>query len=473
MPAQPTPAASTLLAANLSAPDPAAPPVPAALGSRRRFLQAATGATVAVAAAPYWMTSRRAFANQASNDRPRIGCIGVGSMGTGDAREHARFGDVVAVCDVDARRVEAAKHDDGIGKGKADAVSDYRRVLDRSDVDVVSIVTPDHWHVKIAIEALLAGKHVFCQKPLTLTLEENQQIRRACEQHPDRVFFIGTQQRSDGERFLRAVNMVQHGLLGDIHKITVGIDGSPTGGPFPIATPPESLDWNQWQGPAGDVPYREKRCHYEYRWWYEYSGGKFTDWGAHHVDIATWAIDQSGPGQGPVEIDGTDAAHPVEFRDGYPLVDDCYNTSHDFNIRCRFASGVQMDITSRGDNGVLFEGSKGRIFVNRGRISGVPIDEGWDRDVYGEDALVKLYKGKPFEGHKANFYRCIREGGLPVSDVYSHVQMMNSCHLAVIAARLNRVIRWDPQAEAILGDEQAASFFARQPRAGFETVEVV
>jgi predicted dehydrogenase len=145
------------------------------------------------------------------NDRPRIGCIGVGSMGTGDAREHARFGDILAVCDVDMRRVDAAKADEGIGKQKADGYQDYRRVLERNDIDVVSVVTPDHWHVKIAIEALEAGKHVFCQKPLTLTLEENQLIRAACKKHADRVFFIGTQQRSDRNLFLRAVNMVHKG----------------------------------------------------------------------------------------------------------------------------------------------------------------------------------------------------------------------------------------------------------------------
>ena len=225
-----------------------------------------------------------------------------------------------------------AKYHDGIGKGRADAYEDYRRVLDRSDIDVVSIVTPDHWHVKIAIEALQAGKHVFCQKPLTLTLEENRLIRAACQKHPDLVFCIGTQQRSDRDRFLRAINMVQQGLLGRITKVTVGIDGSPTGGPFKPEIPPERLDWDMWLGPAPLVDYMTRRCHYEFRWWYEYSGGKFTDWGAHHVDIASWALGLDKQGTGPVEIDGTDAKHPVPMKDGYPTVDDQYNTSHDFNV---------------------------------------------------------------------------------------------------------------------------------------------
>jgi predicted dehydrogenase len=389
-------------------------------------------------------------------------------MGTGDAQGHAGFGDVVAVCDVDSRHAERAKNHDRIGKGKADMYADYRRVLDRDDIDIVSIVTPDHWHVKIAIEALEAGKHVFCQKPLSLTLEENQLVRAAAEKYPKQVFFIGTQQRSDRNRFLRAVNMVHKGLLGKIEKVTVGINGSPKGGPFPVIEPPKELDWEMWLGQAPEVPYREKRCHYEFRWWYEYSGGKFTDWGAHHVDIAQWALQEDALGKGPLTIDGTDVKHPVPFKDGYPTQDDSYNTSHDFAVKCTFGSGVEMNVTSRGDNGILFEGENGKLFVNRGKITGTPVEEGWDKDAYGDDDVVSLYKGKPFEGHKHNFYRCIREGGLPVSDVYSHVIAMNTCHLTAIAARLGRTIQWDPATEQITGDEQAAAMASRTPRAGYE-----
>lgn len=432
--------------------------------SRRQFL--ATSA--AAAAVPYFAWNQKAFANDSKNDRPTIGCIGVGSMGTGDAQGHAHFGDIVAVCDVDMRHAERAKNHDGIGKGKADMYEDYRKVLERDDIDVVSVVTPDHWHVKIAIEALQAGKHVFCQKPLTLTLEENQLIRNACKKHPDLVFTVGTQQRSQKDLFLRAVNMVHKGLLGDIKKVTASINGSPTGGPFKAEMPPADLDWYMWLGQAPLTDYMEKRCHYEFRWWYEYSGGKFTDWGAHHVDIATWALDQQGEGMGPVEIDGTDANHPVPFENGYPTVDNKYNTSHDFDVVCMYDNGTELHVTSRGENGILLEGTKGRIFVNRGKITGKPIEEKWDEGQFTDADVEKLYKGKPFEGHKTNFFRCIREGGQPVSDVFSHVQAMNICHLSAIAARLNRKINWDPKAEQITGDDQAATFFARTQRPGFE-----
>jgi predicted dehydrogenase len=436
--------------------------------SRRTFL----GASAAAGAVPYFAWTQPAFANQVASDRPQIGCIGVGSMGMVDARQHAAFGDIVAVCDVDSRHAERARNDEKIGQGKAEAYGDYRRLLERPDIDVVSIVTPDHWHVKIAIEALEAGKHVFCQKPLSLTIEENKLIRAACEKHPKLVFLIGTQQRSDRGLFLRAVNMVHKGLLGPIEKVTVGINGSPTGGPFPVAKVPKELDWEMWLGQAPKVDYREKRCHYEFRWWYEYSGGKFTDWGAHHVDIAQWALKEDAKGKGPVRIDGTDAKHPVPLKDGYPERDDSYSTSRDFAITCTFPSGVEMTVTSRGDNGIVFEGQKGKIFVNRGKITGTPIEENWDKDQFSDADVAALYKGKPFEGHKANFYRCIREGGQPVSDVFSHLITMNTCHLTAIAARLGRPITWDPVAEVITGDEQAEAMTARKPRVGFEIPRV-
>ena len=439
--------------------------------TRRNFIKTASAVAAVGATTPYFTSSQKAFANQDKNDRPQIGCIGVGSMGSGDARQHAGFGDILAVCDVDSRRADAAKNAGNIGKGKADAYEDYRKVLDRNDIDVVSVVTPDHWHVKIAIEALEAGKHVFCQKPLTLTLEENELIRRACKKHDKQIFFVGTQQRSQTNLFGRAVNMVQKGLLGDIQTVTCSIGGGDVGGPFPVAEPPKELNWEMWLGQAPKVEYREKRCHYQFRWWYEYSGGKFTDWGAHHVDIALWALNQNNDGDGPTEFDGTDAKHPVPYEDGYPTVDDRYNTANDYNVACKLGN-TTFNVTSRGDNGILFEGTKGRIFVNRGKIVGKPIEENWDEGKFTQADQEALYKGKPVEGHKNNFYRCIREGGLPISDAFTHVNAMATCHLSAIAARLGRKIKWNPKTQEIVGDEQAASFFARKPREGYEIPKV-
>ena len=440
--------------------------------NRRRFIKQSAAIAVATSATAYFPWSEKAFANESKNDRPVIGGIGLGGMGSGDCRGHARFGDIVAVADVDQKHADRAKADERIGKGKADSYSDYRKILERNDIDVVSIATPDHWHVKIAIEALQAGKHVFCQKPLTLTLEENQLVRNACRKFDKQVFFIGTQQRSDRNKFLRAVNMVQKGLLGDIKHIKVGINGGTKAKAFKKADVPANLDWDNWLGQAPLVDYIPQRCHGTFRWWYEYSGGKFTDWGAHHVDIATWAINQNGDGMGPVTIDGSDTNHPVEFKDGYPTVNDTFNTAHDYNVVCKFDNGIQMDIESRGDNGILFTGTKGRMFVSRGKISGLPIEENWDNGKFDESDLKRMYKGKPSEGHKDNFYRCIREGGLPISDVFSHVQAMATCHLAAIAARFGREIKWDAKAEKIVGDEQAQGLFARDRREGYDIPKV-
>ncbi|MDA1232113.1 MAG: Gfo/Idh/MocA family oxidoreductase, partial [Planctomycetota bacterium] len=190
---------------------------------RRQFLTTAVSFAATATAAAYFPWSTSAFANLSPNDRPRIGCIGVGGMGRGDAQEHKRFGDILAICDVDKEHAAKVNVQENIAAGKADVYGDYRKVLERPDIDVVSVVTPDHWHVKIAIEALQAGKHVFCQKPLTLTLEENQLIRNACRKFSDRVFFVGTQQRSSQNLFLRAVNLVRKGFIGEVQKITVGI----------------------------------------------------------------------------------------------------------------------------------------------------------------------------------------------------------------------------------------------------------
>lgn len=441
--------------------------------TRRTFLRDMTTAAATATTLP-WAGSVLAAAS--ANDRPGFVQIGLGSMGQTDASSHLPYGNLIALCDVDsdrAKKVQAkgAKQLAAEAAQKAEVVSDYRRLLERSDIDFVSISTVDHWHVKIAIEAFEAGKHVFCQKPLTLTVEEGELIAAARRKHPNLVFQVGTQQRAT-KRFLRAVNLVRQDLLGPLKKLTIGIDGGLKGGPFPAAEVPTGFDWETWQGQAATRPYRKKRVHYTFRWWYEYSGGKFTDWGAHHIDIALWAIGRNGADTPAdkrlVRIDGTDVIHPVEFADGYPLVDDCYNTAIDFNVVCHFADGLEMHVSSRPDNGILFEGEKGRLFVNRGKIKGTPIEEKWDEGLFGEDQLRQLYKGKPAEDHKQNFYRCMMEGGEPISDTASHIAAMDICHLSAIASRLGRVVAWDQSSRTCPGDEQATAMLSRKQRAGYE-----
>lgn len=441
----------------------------------RRFFLKSSAAAVAV---PYFISRAQLLHAEAPSDRLRMGCIGLGGMGRGDAQEFTQFCDVVALCDVDSQYGLAnALNDPNIGRkvdgqkvGLPDAYKDYRKVLDRKDIDVVSIVTTDPWHVKIAIEAMQAGKHVFCQKPLTLTVEEGILMRNAAKKYGDLVMQVGTQQRWQKREFATACLMIRKGMLGKIKRMVVDIGGGDTGGPFEKTTPPESLDFNMWLGQCPEVEYIPQRVHGNFRWWYEYSGGKFTDWGAHHIDFVHWALNETAEGCGPASFRPISVEHPVPFEKGYPTVDNCYNTSNRFEISCQFASGVEMVVTSHSPdgNGILVEGTEGRMHVSRGRIAGKPVQDGLQNQLT-EDDFTALCNGKPFDGwHKQTLLWCIKDGGLPVSDVFSHIQTMQSCHLTAIAARLNRELKWDPVKEEIIGDEEASTFLARTPRKGYE-----
>ncbi|HPM81937.1 MAG TPA: Gfo/Idh/MocA family oxidoreductase, partial [Candidatus Anammoximicrobium sp.] len=251
--------------------------------TRRGFLKSSTGAAVAVFTIPYF-TSPICAAADSGQDKLRVAAIGVGGRGSGIGHDAGGKGVMLACADVDRTHAErfAARYD-----GKCEIYSDYRKVLDRNDVDVVTIGTPDHWHVKIAVEAMLAGKDVYCEKPLTLTIDEGKKICQTVRK-TERVFQVGTQQRSD-QRFLLAIAIARSGRLGQTLKATCSIGGAPTGGPFATSDPPPHLDWNLWLGQCPVVPYTKERCHGSFRWWLEYSGGKLTDWGAHHLDIAHWA----------------------------------------------------------------------------------------------------------------------------------------------------------------------------------------
>jgi predicted dehydrogenase len=431
--------------------------------NRREFIRTTAGGAAAAGMAAYCFTSP-SKAQESKNDRLVAGSIGLGGMGRGDAGAIARYADIVAVCDVDRLHAEEAAAHEGIGKGKAQVYDDHRALLDRKDIELVTISTPDHWHTKIAIDAMRAGKHIYCQKPLTLTIEEGKQIRKVLEE-TGVIFQVGTQQRST-DRFAHAVALCREGRLGKIKSITCSIGGEPPGGPFPKEAPPSHLNWDRWLGQAPLVDYIRQRCHGTFRWWYEYSGGKMTDWGAHHVDIAHWAADLTDTG--PVSIEGLSWKHPVPFENGYPTVDDCYNTAIEFAVRCVFASGVEFIIRHDGRNGCLIEGDKGRIFVSRGPLEGKPVEELKDNPL-PEGAVDKLFAGPQRHGdHYRNFIECVKSRTTPVSDVHSHHRAMTTCHLANIAIRLGRKIEWDPVAEKIVGDDEAAAFERRQQREGYE-----
>ena len=434
--------------------------------NRRQFLShSAKGATTGILA-----TSTFPFITSADekspNERLQFAAIGVGGRGASIANSARRLADIVAVCDLDTQRIDRVNK--SLAQGKAKGYQDYRYILDNKDIDFVTIGTTDHWHTRIAIQAMQAGKDVYCEKPLTLTIEEGKQICKVTKE-TGRVFQVGTQQRTS-ERFLTAIGLIQEGRIGIVKKVTCNIGSSPVGGPFKKSDPPSNIDWNMWLGQAPMVDYIKERCHYQFRWWYEYSGGKMTDWGAHHVDIAQWAIQQNGVRQGVSSLEPIIGEHSVPLKNGMPTKDDHYNTSHKFHIKCMFPKKIEMNIVSHSEqgNGILFEGSKGNLFVSRGKLTGPAVDELKEKPLAAQTVL-EVYKGKKTTNHMENFFECMKDRSDPISDVYTHHNAMTTCHLANISIRLGRKLKWDPKKEQIIGDDEANQWQSREQRKGFET----
>lgn len=451
--------------------------------SRRSFV----ASTAAGAAVPlFW--NRTGHAGQSANDRKKVACVGVGgsrgrySRGGSIARQACDLGQPVAVCDVDRRHNdEFASQQKAKGRGDMNTYTDYREMLEKDKPDVVTIGTPDHWHVPIAIAALKSGADVYCEKPLTLTINEGIEISRVVKE-TGKVFQVGTQQRSEnGQKFLQAVAMAQLGFIGDNVTAHVAIGGAPAGGPFEAKPVPEDLDWDMWLGPAPKADYSEERRKM-FRWFFEYSGGKMTDWGAHHIDIATWALGKQATG--PVKVSGIGKFPPAVPENfdfpawfaGKATLPSAYNTPMNFHLTLEYADGLKMTVQDKYQsadgktsfpNGILFEGDNGRFFVNRGKLSGAPVEALTDSDKKKiNDKVVELYGGNP-TGHMKNFFDCIDSRKDPVSDVYSHHRTMTSCHLCNIALMLGRDLSWDPDKQQFNGDEQANALRTRPQREGY------
>ena len=454
--------------------------------TRRNFLK---GMAAASGAAPYFWTSAFAKAEDA-NKELKIASIGVGgsrgrySRGGTIARQAAGFGQTTAVCDVDTlHNDEFAGWVQEKQGHEITKYQDYRELLEKEDVDVVTIGTPDHWHVPIAIAALKAGCDVYCEKPLTLTIDEGKQICKVVKE-TGKVFQVGSQQRTENDsRFLKAIALVQNGWIGDNVRAHVAIGGAPSGGPFENTEPPAELDWDMWVGPAPKVPYcMERRT--IFRWFLEYSGGKMTDWGAHHIDIAQWALGMDHTG--PVEISGTAKFpeqipdyDPVKFFNGEIELPNAFNAPNEFCIDLKFANGALLNVNHHyksedgaidEGNGILFVGDKGRFFVNRGKLVGAPIEKMTDADKkWLDEEVVKVYRGKTPNGHMRNFFDCVKSRELPISDVFTHHRTMTSCHLCNLTLLLDRPLKWDPEKEEFIGDDEANKLLKRKQRAPYVT----
>ena len=433
--------------------------------NRRDFLKTTAGTGAAAALTPSFFTSARA-GEESANDRLTVAAIGCGGRGSGIGHQAGGRGNMVACCDVDADRAAdfANRYEN-----RCQIFRDYREVLTRQDVEAVTIGTPDHWHTKIAIEAMQAGKDVYCEKPLTLTIEESKLIC-AVTRETGRVFQVGTQQRSEyGNMFLKAVVLARSGRLGKKLHAVSSVGGAESGGPFPTADPPANLNWDFWLGQAPKVDYCEKRVHYQFRWWFEYSGGQVTDWGVHHTDIALWAL--GGEETGPAEIEGKGdfplgTEGVLEMLAGKkPAVEpNSYNVARSFDCDMTLPNGNTIKLVS-GPNELVLEGELGKIRVNRGNLTGKPVEELSDADrQWLDEEVVKLCKGKQPGSHMGNFFECIKDRSLPISDVYTHTNSVNACHMANIAMLLGRKIRWDQAKYDFVDDAEASALRSRPQR---------
>jgi predicted dehydrogenase len=428
--------------------------------SRRAFLGAAAGAV----AAPYVRPSS-VFGAGAPGSRITVGCVGVGRMGMGDLTDiMGRPGvQVLAVCDVDSRRLANAKkavetkyaaaRTGGSYKG-CDAYRDFRELIARPDIDVVQVVTADHWHAIPAVAAAKAGKDVFVQKPMVYSLEEGRVLSDTVRRY-GRVLQVGSQQRSD-VRFRFACELVRNGRIGQLKTVKVGLPTDPPGKTYPTMPVPPELDYQTWLGPAPWTEYTEERVHPQGNLgrpgWLrvsDYCLGMITAWGSHHVDIAQWGMGTEL--SGPAEIEG---------KGEFPT-DGLWDVHGRFRVEYAYANGVKLICADDGKikAGVTFEGSEGWVYVDRGKIDAEP--KSLLRAVIGPDDIHLCVSNH----HKQNFLDCVRSRREPIASVEVGHRSCSVCILGYIAMRLERRLKWDPQLERFPGDDEANRMLSRPMRA--------
>ncbi|WP_254512006.1 Gfo/Idh/MocA family protein [Anatilimnocola floriformis] len=414
--------------------------------SRRSFLAASAAAMASTMACPLFVP-RSAWG---ANERVVTGHIGLGGQGRGNLGPF--ISNCAGICDVDKdNAAKAAKMVEDKG-GKCEVYGDYRKMLERKDIDAVVISTPDHWHALTTIHACEAGKDVYCEKPLTLTVAEGRKMVEAARKYK-RVVQTGSQQRSSKE-FHQACTLVRNGHIGKVHTVLVGLPKSNhPGEPVADSDPPPQLDYEMWLGPAPYRPYNSKRVHYNFRFFWDYSGGQMTNWGAHHIDIAQWGLGMDDTG--PVEFEGTASFHPMKW----------HEVSETCRVTCTYANGVKMIVTQgkydyNGKDiagGTTFIGDKGQVWVNRGKI------EASNPELLKLDLAsmeTKLYKSP---GHHKDFVACIASRNNPICDVEIGHRTATVCHLANATTRLGKKLKWDPVAEKV-DDADAAAILSRPYR---------
>ena len=427
--------------------------------SRRLFIKS-LAALAAASGLPRWFQEEllAAPATEAAakpGDGPGIALVGCGGMGRADLKNASRFGRVVALCDVDAAHLAAAKKD----WPEAATYSDFRRVMERSEVQAVICGTVDHWHTLVSLAAMRAGKDIYCEKPLTLTIDEGKHVVRAQKQ-TDRVLQTGTQQRSD-PKFRLACELVRNGRIGRLQHIEVWVPMGRREGPFKTSIAPAGFDFDFWLGPRPRVDYVKERTHGTFRYWWDYAGGTMTDWGVHHNDIALWGLGLNP--SGPVRI---------EAKPRVQMIPGGYTAYSEFEVHYTYANGVThtcQSTTASGpsgtvldpkgqQHGIRFEGSEGWIFVTRGKIEA-------SRPELLEEPLpsgaIRLYVS---DDHMGNFFECIQTRKAPIADAETGHRSASICQLGVIALQLGRGLNWDPEKQEFVGDKEANGWLSREMR---------
>jgi len=425
--------------------------------SRRGFLKTSAAAAGAVAF-PYIIPSSALGAGGAvaPSDRTVMGCVGVGSQGTGNMRGflNKRRVQIVAVCDVDRAHRDRAKGlvDERYDNEDCAGYNDFRELLARTDLDAVSIALPDHWHSVPAIMAAKAGFDIYAEKPLSLTIPEGRAMCDAVHKS-GRIWQTGSWQRSQSH-FRFACELVRNGRIGKVATVKVGLPTGPTCDPQPEMPIPEGFDYDFWLGPAPYAPYTEKRCHWNFRWILDYSGGQLTDWAAHHCDIANWGMGTEYTG--PVEVEG-DGEYP---RDGL------WDAATNYRFYAKYAPGASpvapdgfvMDVSNKNRGGALWEGEDGWVWVDRGGMDAEP--KALLKDVI-EPNETPLYRSRD---HSDNFLDCVRSRATTITPIEVAHRAISIAHLGNIAMRLEKKIRWDPEAERLDNDPEAERLLTRAMR---------
>jgi predicted dehydrogenase len=411
--------------------------------ARRDFLRGA--AAIGAAAA---MGSRRVRA--AANDRINMGVIGIGTMGRFDMSMFLTQPEihVVAVSDVDQSRLDAAKKTVNADYQNLDCAgyADFREIIARDDIDAVLIATPDHWHALISIAAAQSGKDMYCEKPMSLTVREGRIVADAMKRNGV-VYQSGTQRRSI-PCFRYAVDVAKSGRLGKIHAVHTYLDPGHLAGPQAEAPVPDGFDYDRWLGQAPFAPYTPMRCHTNFRWIYDYSGGQLTDIGVHFNDLAQWGVDKDLTA--PVEFEGT-----AEF----PPAEDLFNTPVHYNVKARYADGLTLEMHDGSPRSVRFEGERGWICVDdSGVLTADPVSLLDEAPKLREAFTAITY-------HQRDFIECVKSRGQTIAPPEVAHRSASICHVANICLRLSgRKLRWDPETEEFADDAEANAMLARAQR---------